>query len=188
MAKVIRKKGPGAARLEHLLAELDGDMHVKVGFPESAKYPDKNATPVAYVAVIQENGVEELGIPPRAFFAATILRCLEKWTEVVETGAKAVAAGKASARAVLAKLGSLAVLDVKQSIREMNDPPLAASTIKARERKMNKQTAEEEKAMTESGRKSSGKVVKTTDNPLQETEYMLNHVTFVVEDGKGDAE
>lgn len=77
--KIVRKPGPGAERIRLLLAGVTNKVG-KVGFFPSSKYED--GTPVAYVAIIQEFGSPEQGIPPRSFMRTTIAEKQNEWQGV----------------------------------------------------------------------------------------------------------
>lgn len=173
MAKVVRKSGDGAKKLAAMLAGLD-TANARVGWLETAKYPDKNKTPAAYVAVIHENGVEEKGLPPRPMFAPTIIRCADDWVEKSRQLAKRVSEGKLAMKGFLTILADQAARDVQETIREISSPPLAEKTILARRRAMEHQEA------TEGG---NTKVVKSEDDPLMRTEFLHDSVQFDVSDG-----
>ncbi|MDR2745587.1 MAG: hypothetical protein LBB66_10415 [Desulfovibrio sp.] len=173
MARARREAGPGKAKLETLLRELE-PMRVKVGFLETAKYD--NGTPVAYVATIQENGVPERNIPPRPFMGPTAERCRTKWRETMKSLAAGLADGKTSLRGAMEFLGADAVEDIVESIIAVTSPALAPKTVKARMRKMAKE---------EDGDHRGLRVVRYEDKPLQETDVMLESVQYAVEEGGG---
>jgi hypothetical protein len=173
VAKARREPGPGKAKLERLIRELD-PMSVKVGFFETAKY--ESGTPVAYVAVIHENGVPEKNIPPRPFMAPTADRCRTKWRDTMKTMAAGVVSGGVSLRGAMEVLGADAVEDVVVSIQAVTGPPLAPKTVEARLRKMDAEAREDGSNM---------RVVRYEDKPLQETDLMLESVQYVVEEGNG---
>lgn len=132
----------------------------KVGFFESAKYPD--GTPVAYVAAIQEYGSG--AIPPRSFMRTTIAEQSQEWSKQFGRASVAIIKGKIEPAAALEQLGALAAGDVKKKISEISSPPLKESTIAARLRKR-------------ADKKTVGKLTK----PLVDTGIMLASVTHVVE-------
>jgi hypothetical protein len=147
-------------------------MRAKVGFLETAKYD--NGTPVAYVAVIHENGVPEKNIPPRPFMGPTADRCRTKWRDGMRLLAKGVAAGGVTLRGAMEVLGADAVEDVVESILAVTSPALSEKTTAARRRKMDAERAEDESGL---------RVVRYEDKPLQETDVMLESVQYVVEEG-----
>jgi hypothetical protein len=172
VAKARREPGPGKAQLERLLREL-GPMSARVGFMETAKY--ENGTPVAYVAMIHENGVPEKNIPPRPFMAPTAADCRTKWRDYMRQLASGVTKGSMSLRGAMEFLGAEAVEDVVESLLGVTSPALAPKTIAARRRKM------EGERMEEAG---NLRVVRYEDKPLQETDVMLESVSYVVEEGE----
>lgn len=113
--------------LTNKLKELKG-IETRVGWFDSAKYED--GTPVAYVASIQEYGHGP--IPPRPFFRTTVTAQKQAWAAHAAQGAKAVLAGKISARDVMDGLGELAQEDVKETINRITSPPLSPITLELR--------------------------------------------------------
>lgn len=145
---MIKRTGPGFATVNAALKELDG-IEAKTGWFETAKYPD--GTPVAYVAAIQEFGavtrtdgmglaaVAEAGqakgvavIPPRPFMRPTVAAKTDEWMALLGRGATAVLDGTTKAPVVMEKVALRAAADVARTISEVFEPPLAASTIKAK--------------------------------------------------------
>ena len=161
MGKAIRKR-EHALRLEVAARELS-NVQGKVGFFESAKYPD--GTPVAYVAAVQEFGYSEGGIPPRPFMRTTASEQGGSWTEAFGKGAKAIARGTFTPHQVMDAVGQLAAGDIRKKISEITSPPLQPATVAARRRRYK-------------DKKTTGSLTK----PLVDTAVMVNSVTNVVED------
>ena len=157
MATVVRKPGPGSARLQALLEGLKADATTKVGWFASAKYPEGQQ--VAYIASIHEFGAGP--IPPRPFFRPTIATQREAWRESLARGAKAIADGRLTAAQVLDAVGEKAAAEVARSITKVNAPALSEATIRARQRA------------------KGGKVASV--KPLQDTGYMLASLTHLTE-------
>ena len=126
------KDGPAAISLKTQVPELVGQK-VKIGWFPSAKYPD--GTSVAYVAVIQENGVPEKNIPARPFMGPADAKNRDAWVELMEQGAEAVLDGTHSVAQVLDKVGMRVEGDIAKAIVAVTDPPLAPATIAARRAK-----------------------------------------------------
>lgn len=133
---------------------------VKVGVVEHQHYDDD--TPVAYVAAIQEYGTAH--IPPRPFFRPTIAEKKKEWAKDVVNG---ISAG-AAALDVLELVGMKAASDVKEKIGEITSPPLALSTLKARNRKAHNQSKSKPKAIS--------------IKPLIDTGLMQDSISSIVED------
>lgn len=140
----------GGEKLEAYLADLSRRLGkegaVKVGFLESATYPDGTSVPL--IAAINEFGAPSRGQPPRPFFRSMIAKHKDEWpaamaklleTHDVPTALKLVGEGIAG--------------QLRQSIVDLTEPPLAPSTI---------------------ARKGSSK-------PLIDTGHMLASVDFEVE-------
>lgn len=99
---------------------------LKVGFLEGATYPD--GTPVALVAAVQNFGAPSRGIPPRPFFSNMVAEKQSEWGPALG----ALLAKGYSVEDALNLLGEGIVGQLQQSIVDTNDPPLAASTVKAK--------------------------------------------------------
>lgn len=104
------------------------DRRVLVGWDETSHYPD--ATPVAYVAAIQEFGSPQNGIPPRPFMRPTIEAQRQSWTNTLQRGAARVLNGDMEAEQVLGQFGMLAAGNVRETIQSITEPKLSPKTVK----------------------------------------------------------
>jgi len=127
MAKVTHNK-IGSDALRKAMDEI-GKKQGRVGFFEHSKYPD--GTPVAYVASIQELHPEHA----RPFMRPTVEEQRLAWRESLLIGNKAVITGKIDVTNMLQQFGMLAAGDVRKTISQIMDPPLAPATIAARQRR-----------------------------------------------------
>ncbi len=116
-----------AAYLKRLVDATKGELYVKAGFLEGATYPD--GTSVATVAAGNEFGVPSKGQPPRPFFRRMITQNAPTWSAA--TAAALKASGNDVHRA-LDLVGQGIKGQLQQSIVDLTDPPLAASTVKAK--------------------------------------------------------
>jgi len=144
-----------ALALEDISRKLKNNENLKVGFFEDQTYED--GTPVAMIAAVQDYGSPSLGIPPRPFF--------RNWArEVPRYCAMRVRAllkeNDFDVEKSLSILGEEMAEQLRQSILDTNEPPLADSTVR---------------------KKGSAK-------PLIDTWHMHDSVTFRVndEDDTGD--
>lgn len=153
----IRRTG-NASAIKKVLEEL-GRKEIKVGFFESAKYPD--GTPIAYVAAIQEFGHGP--IPPRPFMRPAEQQNAAKWQKGIAAGVKAALNGEVTIEHALEQVGMVAAGDVRKAIRAVTAPPLADSTISARQSRLK-------------GKKSA------STKPLVDTGQMIQAVTSAVVD------
>src|SRR5260221_7472341 len=147
MAKVsggdaIRKK------LEEMARSARTASVLKVGFAEGATYPDGTSVPM--VAAINEFGRPSRGQPPRPFFRRMVAKHKDEWPGAI---AKLLKANDYDAKATLEQAGDAIAGQLRQSIVDLIDPPLAPSTI---------------------ARKGFSK-------PLIDTSVLLNSVTHQVE-------
>lgn len=97
---------------------------MKVGFLDKATYPD--GTSVALVAATQNFGSPSRGIPPRPFFSNVIRDKSASW------GASLVAILRVQQYDVdvsLALVGEGIAGQIRTSIQELNEPPLADATV-----------------------------------------------------------
>lgn len=122
------------------------DLQLKAGFLEGATYPD--GTPVPMVAATNEFGNPANNQPPRPYFRNAIAEHEGEWQEAMAT----LIENGGDTRDVLSLLGEIIVDDIKESIRQLDSPPLSPVTI-AR---------------------------KGFDKPLIDTSNMLNSVSYEV--------
>ena len=97
----------------------------------------ENGTPVQQVAMIQEFGAPEKGIPPRPFMRIAKIEHEQEWKETFKKEAKAVHKGHKTQEEVMNALGEKIVADIRQAIMDVYNPPLKEATLKARRRKGN---------------------------------------------------
>lgn len=105
-----------------------GDLYVKVGFLGGAT-PYSDGTSVATIAAINEFGAPSRGQPPRPFFRRMIAQYSPTWSEAT---AKALKASENDVHKTLDIVGQGIKGQLQQSILDLTDPPLAASTVKAK--------------------------------------------------------
>lgn len=121
----------GGNRLDAALAEISKKVHraaaVDVGFLEGATYPD--GTSVPEVAAFNEFGVPSHGQPPRPYFRNMIAENSPSWPKAIALN---LVANNYDAAKALDLVGEGIVGQLKQSIADLRDPPLAESTIKAK--------------------------------------------------------
>lgn len=119
----------GGDKLERALIEMARKVAVpatlRVGFLENAKYPD--GTPVAMIAAIQNYGAPKVGIPPRPFFSNMVAEKSPEWPAAI---AALLKANDLDAVKTLDQTGAAIEGQLRQSIVDTNEPPLAQSTIR----------------------------------------------------------
>lgn len=119
----VRVSG-GLERELRKLAKLVGTpATARVGFLEGATYPD--GTPTALVAAIHNYGAPAAGIPPRPFFTNMISQHQHEWAPAIA----GLLRGGMSAHDALEVAGAAIAGQLRQSIIDTNDPPLAPSTV-----------------------------------------------------------
>lgn len=136
-----------AERLREIARLVARPATLRVGFLENATYPD--GTPVAMIAAIQDFGAPAAGIPPRPFFRNMIRDKQGEWPAAI---AGLLKANDLDAAKALELTGQAIAGQLRQSIIDTNEPPLAKSTIR---------------------RKGSSK-------PLVDTGHMLNSIDYEV--------
>ena len=119
----------GGQEFEHRMTEiarmLGTGRGVRIGFLEGATYFD--GKPVALIAAIQNWGAPRAGIPARPFFSSMIRDKSPEWPAAI---AGLIRDNNYDARRVLHLTGEAIAGQLRQSIRDTNEPPLAPSTIK----------------------------------------------------------
>jgi len=125
MPNKVLSGSDGVMKALEAIARKMGGGTVSVGFMGGATYPD--GTPVAAVAYWNEYGNVEQ--PARPFFRQMIAKESQTWPEKMAKLAKAT---NYDANKVLGLMGEDISGALKQSINELQSPPLAESTIKAK--------------------------------------------------------
>ena len=113
-------------RLKEIMQKAGKAGTVSVGFMAGATYQDKDQTPIAMVAAIQEYGAPAAGIPSRPFFRNMIAKESPRWGK--ELGRLAVHTDYDVAQ-TLDGMGQIIQGQLKESIIEFNSVPLAPATI-----------------------------------------------------------
>lgn len=123
MAKI---SGGGAAgeKLREFARNVHKASLLRVGFPESATYPDGTSVPL--VAALNEFGRPSRGQPPRPFFRRMIKEKSGEWPTAI---ARLLKANDYDAKTTLEQAGDAIAGQLRQSIVDLVDPPLAPSTI-----------------------------------------------------------
>jgi hypothetical protein len=132
MATVKRTPGPARAAFDTAMRDL-AQLEAAAGWFSSSKYED--GTPVAYIATIQEFGSPQQGIDSRSFQRATLSAKQDEYGQLIGKGARAVMAGKLSARKMLDAFGLQVAGDIRKTIADGNFKALADSTLRARARR-----------------------------------------------------
>lgn len=155
------------------------DKTANIGWFPTAQYED--GTPVAYVALIQEKGAPEVGIPARPTMSPTFNEKREEWTKTIADGMRAVARGEATGDDVLTAVGLQAAGDIKQAISTLSAPPLSPVTVLLRKwkkegRKITGATVGEAAKAIKDGVQPGG-----DDKPLNASGLMLATLTNTVD-------
>ncbi len=123
MAKV-----KGGDKLNEKLLELARSAQtasiLKIGFLEGATYPDGTSVPM--VAAFNEFGVPSHGQPPRPFFRRMVSAKSGEWPKAISNLLKA---NNYDTKLTLDQAGEAIAGQLRQSIKDLVDPPLAPSTI-----------------------------------------------------------
>jgi hypothetical protein len=114
-----------AAAMRDLASKVAKPATLRVGFLENARYPD--GTPVAMIAAIQDFGAPGVGIPPRPFFRNMIAAKKAEWPPAI---AGLLKANHYDGEKALELTGTAIAGQLRQSIVDTNEPPLAPSTIR----------------------------------------------------------
>lgn len=126
MTTVSLSGGGGLDRkLSELAAKVSRPATLRVGFLEGSTYPD--GTPVAQIAAIQNFGASH--IPARPFFTNFIRRYRGTWGARL---AKILEFTDWDAERALGIMGAEMEGQLKQQIRETNEPPLSEVTLMLR--------------------------------------------------------
>jgi hypothetical protein len=121
-------KATGGDKLKQKLEDLARSSQtasiLKVGFISSATYPDGTSVPM--VAAINEFGAPSRGQPPRPFFRRMISAKSQEWPGAI---ANLLKANNYDVKTTLNQAGEAIAGQLRQSIADLVEPPLAPSTI-----------------------------------------------------------
>lgn len=112
------------AAMADLARRLGRPATLKVGFLGNATYPD--GKPVAMIAAINEYGAPSRGQPARPFFRRMINAKQDEWPAAI---AGVLRANGNDVEKSLNIAGAAIAGQLRQSIVDLVDPPLAPSTI-----------------------------------------------------------
>lgn len=112
------------ARLAELSRKLSKGGEVKVGFLADSTYP--NGMKTALVAAFNEFGVPSHGQPPRPFFRSMVAEKSPEWPAAIEG---LLVANDYDVDKTLAQTGEAIAGQLRQSIVDLTEPPLAPSTV-----------------------------------------------------------
>lgn len=160
--KVSKGQGVGRDVMAKRLADLQAKQ-AAVGWFSTAKYPE-SSVPVAYVAVIQEFGYPEGGIPARSFVRATQTEKQKGWSLLLAKGSRSVMDGKHTSANMYELLGLQVAGDIRKTLATAEFQGLADSTIAARAHK---------RGVT---------IEEVNKDPLHDTGYMQTSLTNQVTD------
>ena len=104
-------------------------------------------------------------IPPRSYLRVTIRKKRSVWQNFIKNAAKKIIAGEWTVEEALEAIGLKDAGDVRETITQIQEPPLAKATIAARKRRR-------------ANKKTTGLLTK----PLIDTAIMLNSLTNVVKE------
>lgn len=135
-------------KLEQIRRSIKTARSVKVGFIEGATEADGASVPM--VAAVNEFGVPARGQPPRPFFRRMIKAKRDEWGPAL---AGLMKANDYDGKLCLEQLGDGIEGQLRQSITDLVDPPLAPATVKR----------------------------KGFDKPLIDTSTLINSVTHQVD-------
>ena len=158
-----------------------GNRRIKVGWFKEATYDGK--TPVAQVALWNEYGhtanvtpkmrgwfsaqgihlrkdTKQINVPPRPFLRPCCDENRGKWKQEMGNGVQAVLEGNVSAGQMTEMIGGMVAGDLQESISKVRTPPLSTATV-----------------MLRNNRKGQA-----SDQPLNDTGYMIATVTYKVND------
>lgn len=182
MATMRRVPGNASGAFNKAVKDLNG-ANVRVGWFETAKYPDQNSTPVAYVAAINE-----LGPHKRPFMQTTADERDREWSELMFQLSKRIVTGKMTVKDALTAMGLQAGGDVQYKIAQISRAGgLSLITLVARAYRRDGKTVTgktigEIAALVHSDpTKAREEAAGITDAPLNDSGYMRATVSFSVD-------
>jgi hypothetical protein len=165
------------AALEDLAKKLGGNPVLKVGFLETAKYPDgENVAEVAY-----KNEYGNFKQPPRPFFRRMIAVQKKGWPVLVK---KSLINTDYDVNGTLDLLGQRIKNQLQNSINEFYEPPLSQTTIMLRYmRRKNKNLVVTPDVVAQARKnvKAGISTAGTSTKPLIDTAVMLRSVDHYID-------
>jgi len=181
MATIHRVPGNASGAFTKALKDLSG-ANVRIGWFESSRYPDDNATPVAYVAAINE-----LGPHKRPFLQTTADAREQEWAELMLQLSRRVVTGKMTTEDALSAIGLQVGGDIQHKLAEISRAGgLSLITLVARAyrrdgKKVTGKTIGEIAALIKSDPdKAREEAQGIADAPLNDSGYMRATVSFSV--------
>jgi hypothetical protein len=180
MTATVKESNPNWAK--DLMMNIDAldNMEVKVGWFESAQYPD--GTPVAYAAAINEYGSPKNSIPARPFMRPTASENETKWKETAAKIATRILEGKMTAEQGAENIGAQVKGDILDKMASITAPPLSPITLGARKyRREGKEVTGA--TIGEIARKLKDGTLDISgvpNKPLYDTGVMINTLTYDV--------
>lgn len=182
MATMRRVPGSASGALAKAIADLD-KANLRVGWFESSRYPDKNSTPVAYVAAINE-----LGPHKRPFMQTTADAREQEWAILMGQLSKRILTGKMTTHDALTALGLQVVGDIQHTIASISRAGgLSLITLVARAYRRDGKvvtgsTIGEIAAMVKNDpAKAQQEAAGIADSPLNDTGYMRATIAISVD-------
>jgi len=168
-----------ADELAKRLAAFNG-VEAKVGWFESAKYPD--GKPVAEVAIIQEFGAPAASIPARPIFRPVIDEHRDEWAEKLQSGARAVMRGAIDAESVLDQVGGLVAGQIRSHLGSGDFAPLSPITLMLRKWKDEDPSLRVSGAIVGAAAQAvaEGEEGSSRTQPLHDSGYMISTLTHNV--------
>jgi hypothetical protein len=170
------------ARINAIPRDFDGQAAL-VGWWPTARYEDTGygATPVAYVALIQEKGAPAVGIPARPFIEPAVTAQKAAYASLFADGVREVIKGRASAQDVLEGVGLQCAGDIRANLATSDFLALSPVTVLLRKwrkegRRINRTVVGEARAAIAAGASIAG----IPDDPLHESGKMQASLTNAV--------
>ncbi len=165
----------GAAKVRSAIVELKAEPYVKVGILDSAgEHKDADGLTVVDVAIFNEFGTSRA--PERPFLRTSAAELMPIISRLHEKLLAAIVLGKTTVDKGLDLVGLTAQAHIKRVIRDWTTPPNAPSTILAKARKSGRKKLA---AARGAGPKEYAAALAAYDNPLQDTDQMLNSVDYI---------
>lgn len=166
------------AVLNKMAAKLSKPGTVRIGFLENSTFPDGTSVPM--VAAIQEFGAPKAHIPPRPYFRTMISNKSPEWPDAIAQNLKQTGY---DIKITLGRIGEGVSGQLRESIIELQAPPLSPVTVMLRGMQLNdsklvvtKSTVAEARRRVAAGLTNYG----ASDKPLIHHGDMLNAVAYEV--------
>ena len=175
----------GWGKVKQVFAEKgDKPSAVRVGIQGDGAVKTEGGMSLVDIATVHEFGSTDGRIPQRSFIRSTFDKNKKQYQKLVNEMARQVLDGKVDADSGLGLIGQKFVADVKKTIRDGIEPPLAQSTIAGRTKKIKALAGNANQSAATAAAEhleNTGELPAGAVTPLIDTGRLINSIRSTVE-------